>query len=188
MDYHSIQKKYNQKNKIQKGGVKNLKQLVYKLFDNRLLDLYLKTLGITTLTTTTLVPIALIMGKDQFSKVVNRFKQTTELPKGKIPVLDHDLLGNYLKLGGLGSIAISPSTLLPIGFVITLMGFIANNKDQTGGSKLPIGTNFPPSYIEVINNAINVTGSDQGIWRSAPYINNNMQFKSNATEPQNFML
>jgi len=188
MNYHQIQNKYNlYLGKNLKGGGINLSETIYKLFDNRLLDIYLKTLGITTLNTATLVPIALIMGKEQFNKVINNFKKTTVMPKNSLPLIDHELLGKYLKLSGLATLSLTPNTLIPIGFALSLINFITNNQ-QKGGSKLPIGTNFPPSYLEVINNSFNVTGSDQGIWRSSPEINNNMQFNTNVNHPFDFSL
>ena len=41
-----------------------------KFVNNRVLDLYLKILGVTTLTPTTLVPIALIYGQKAFMKYI----------------------------------------------------------------------------------------------------------------------
>ena len=53
-----------------KNASKKLKNFAQSLVGNRVFDLYLKYKGITMLTTATLVPVALIMGKDVFEQVV----------------------------------------------------------------------------------------------------------------------
>ena len=72
---------------------KKLKDFAQSLVGNRVLDLYLKYLGVKTLTTATLVPVALIAGKSAMEKFLKNVEQ-----KGgaKLPVLDDPLNGNYL--------------------------------------------------------------------------------------------
>ena len=47
-----------------------LKKFVKSLVGNRVLDLYLKYKGITILTTATLVPVALLLGKNAFEEFI----------------------------------------------------------------------------------------------------------------------
>ena len=51
------------------------------LVGNRVLDLYLKYNGIKMLTTATLVPIALILGKDAFENIVMEQKNDSIMTK-----------------------------------------------------------------------------------------------------------
>ena len=82
-----------------------------------MLRLILKYMGIKTLTAT-LVPFALIMGRDKFSDVINSFVSGNQ--KGgpllfiKIPFLDDPLLGAYLKIAGLSTLTLSPIALIPL--------------------------------------------------------------------------
>jgi hypothetical protein len=114
--------------KRQRGGfgMDNVSSFVKKLVDNRILDLYLKFLGITLLTPATLVPIALIMGKETFEKVVKDMKQNDKIVQNggkgfldvRIPIIDSDLIGSALKLAGLTALNVSPYTLVPLGVLM----------------------------------------------------------------------
>ena len=72
-----------------------LKRVSNKLYDfasdlvgNRVLDLYLKYNGIKMMTTATLVPIALILGKDAFENVMQSQRGgKLKIPKN-LPVID----------------------------------------------------------------------------------------------------
>lgn len=71
----SLNASYEKDNKSKtKGAPKDTGSILYKfaskVVNNRVLDLYLKTLGITVLTPTTLVPVALLMGATSFSDTV----------------------------------------------------------------------------------------------------------------------
>jgi len=55
-----------------------LKKFAKKLVGNRVFDLYLKYKGVKTLTSATLVPFALVMGRDAFKK----FMKVGILPPG----------------------------------------------------------------------------------------------------------
>jgi hypothetical protein len=107
-------------------GMDSVSSFVKKLVDNRILDLYLKFLGITLLTPATLVPIALIMGKETFEQVVKDMKQNDKIVQNggegfldvRIPIIDSDLIGSGLKLAGLTALNVSPYTLVPLGVLM----------------------------------------------------------------------
>ena len=114
--------------KRQRGGfgMENVSSFVKKVVDNRVLDLYLKFLGITLLTPATLVPIALIMGKETFEQVVKDMKQNDKIVQNggegfldvRVPIIDSALIGTGLKLAGLTAINVSPYTLVPLGVLM----------------------------------------------------------------------
>lgn len=98
------------------------------LVGSRVLDLYLKYNGIKMLTTATLVPFALILGKNVFEEVV-----LNQTGGAQLPVLDDPLLGNALKLGGLTTLAnITPDTLLPLGVLMLVYNML--QRGQSGGA------------------------------------------------------
>ena len=142
-NYGSVFESTGGANKSQVGGLK-IASFVKKISDNRVLDLYLKYVGVTTLSTGTLVPLALIMGRDVFKWVVNNIineKKTKQqkggaLLKNKIPVLDDALIGNYLKIAGLTAMSLSPATLVPVGILMVMYDLYYKN--QTGGSIFPL--------------------------------------------------
>ena len=78
------------------GGL-YLKSFLNKLVSNRVLDLYLKYLGIKMLTTASLVPISLIMGQDLFEKSINYIVSSDQkggnFLENKIPLLDDVVCG-----------------------------------------------------------------------------------------------
>lgn len=134
----------SKRGKKQRGGVK-VNDFVSRLVDNRALDLYLKYMGIKTLTTATLVPFALIMGRDKFAGVIKSFvkggqKGGAAVLQNKIPFLDDPLLGAYLKIAGLSTLTLSPATLVPIGILMAIYEMFDNT--QKGGRVL-----FPPKYF-----------------------------------------
>ena len=102
------------------------------LVGNRVLDVYLKYAGVKTLTTATLVPIALIVGKDAFEKVLKESKQTGGFKK--LPVLDDPLVGNYLKLAGLSTVNVTMNTLVPLGTLMLVYHLFMKKETQTGGN------------------------------------------------------
>lgn len=111
---------------------KKLYDFATGLVGNRVFDLYLKYMGIKTLTTATLVPIALIMGKNEMDK----FLKTTKQKGGakNLPVLDDPLIGNYLKLAGLSAINFSLNTLVPLGTLMLIYELYIHKESQTGGN------------------------------------------------------
>mgnify|MGYP001200419915 FL=1 len=110
---------------------KKLRDFAQSLVGNRVLDLYLKYLGVKTLTTATLVPVALLAGKTAMEKFLKNVEQ-----KGgaKLPVLDDPLIGNYLKLAGLSAVNITLDTLVPLGTLMFVYNLYINNENQDGGA------------------------------------------------------
>ena len=104
------------------------------LVGHRVFDLYLKYMGIKTLTTATLVPVALLLGKDAMENFLKEVEQTGGAVLEDLPVLDDPLVGNYLKLAGLSTLQVSTSTLVPLGVVMLLHDLYMNNEAQKGGS------------------------------------------------------
>jgi hypothetical protein len=104
------------------------------LVGNRILDLFLKYKGIMTLNAYTLVPIALILGKDALTDYVKT--QGNELQQGgrrvRLPIADDPLIGNYLKLAGLATLPVTTSTLVPLG-VLMVVYQLYKDKIQLGG-------------------------------------------------------
>lgn len=144
------------------GGKSNNEALKFaqKFIDNRVLDIYLKILGITTLTPTTLVPIALIFGQQVFKKTIKNMRKI-EQKGGSIPVVDNKLIGTYLKIAGLTQLSLSLNTLVPLGLAMAIYEtyrqnkFKPNNiKKQKGGhiNKLFIGNNVPPGFLQLQHN------------------------------------
>ncbi len=118
---HLIVKNYGSIYKTTGGGFRTDKayRFVRKFLDNRVLDLYLKYLGITTLTPSTLVPITLILGQQAFKHTLKYMKRQ-EQTGGSIPILDNTLVGNYLKLAGLTQLNLSLHTLVPLGLAMAI--------------------------------------------------------------------
>lgn len=106
-----------------------------KLAGNRVFDLYLKYNGIKLLTTATLVPVALIMGRDAFEEyVMDQTNQEGGMVPSNLPVIDDPLVGTYLKLAGLTSVsALTPQTLVPLGVAMLL--YDVYERSQTGGQR-----------------------------------------------------
>jgi hypothetical protein len=132
----------------QKGGDSidtKVEQFIRKAVDNRVLDVYLKYLGITLLTPATLVPLALIMGKNTFQKVVKDIKKNDdEIQKGgkgfldiEVPILDDQIVGNGLKLAGITALTVSPYTLIPLGLAMYIYELHSSirQKSQKGGKE-----------------------------------------------------
>lgn len=112
-----------------------------KLSDNRVLDLYLKYMGISILSPAALVPFGLILGKDFFQYAFQKLSQSggqlsNFVPRipDNIPAVDDELFGNTLKLLGLGTLsAIAPTTLVPLGLLMYIYDNFVTNKTLTGG-------------------------------------------------------
>ena len=124
----------------QKGGfgMNNIENFVRKVTDNRVLDLYLKYLGITLLTPATLVPIALIMGKETFQQVISDMKRNDQIVQNggegfldiRIPIIDSGLVGNGLKLAGLTALNVSPYTLVPLGVLMYIYDKFSKSESE----------------------------------------------------------
>jgi hypothetical protein len=105
----------------QSGG-SELMKYIKNLWGNRVLDLFVKYQGLKTLTSATLVPFALLLGRDALEEVLsNKQRGGSRLTiPDDMPVLDDPLVGNYLKLAGIGSLSIAPNTLIPLGLAALL--------------------------------------------------------------------
>ena len=119
----------------QKGGgpptLSGFRKFAESLVGNRVLDLYLKYKGITTLTPYTLVPIALILGHDFFKRFVNAQRKGRQFGgKVKLPFVDDPLVGNYLKLAGLYHLPMTAGTLVPLGVIMVLYQLYQGQKRQ----------------------------------------------------------
>lgn len=126
----------------------NIESFLEKVIDNRVLDIYLKYLGITLLTPATLVPIALIMGKNVFEKVVEDIKMNDKQiqlgGKGfldvKIPILDDNVVGTGLKIAGITALTVTPYTLVPLAvlmYVYNVFEAEKKRKEEASLFKLP---------------------------------------------------
>ncbi len=115
---------------ILKNTSNKIKKFATDLVGNRVFDVYLKYMGIKTLTSATLVPVALLVGKDALEKFMVVDSQTG----GDLPVLDDPLIGNYLKLAGISTIDISLNTLVPVGVLMLIYDLYINRENQKGGS------------------------------------------------------
>jgi hypothetical protein len=131
--------------KKQYGG-QNVNSWVKKILGNRIFDLYLKYLGVKTLTTASLVPFGLILSAKWVENMIKN-KQTGGIISKKLPLVDHPLIGNYLKLLGISIIDLNPSTLLPLGVVMIISDIYLKNKGQKGGGSSILGNNIPSGSL-----------------------------------------
>ena len=123
------------------SGLKRISNKLYNfasgLVGNRVLDLYLKYNGIKMLTTATLVPVALILGRDMFEHLIKQQQGGKLKIPEDLPVIDDPLIGNSLKLAGVTSLAnVTPYTLVPIGVLMFLYSLYEKNNSQVGGAEL----------------------------------------------------
>ena len=140
---------YQYKKNMYGGGLLDnvsIKKFTQGLVSNRVLDIYLKYIGITTLTTTTLVPLALVMGNTYFEDAVNYIKKSDQsggkFLDNKIPVIDDELIGNYLKLSGLSVLNVSPYTLIPLGILMTIYNMYEKENNLVGGNVTPLPSQY----------------------------------------------
>jgi len=164
---------------FQLGGV-NVTQFVKNIADNRILDLYLKYMGIKMLTTATLVPLALIMGKDLFEQSIYKLFLSEQSGGGflpeKIPVLDDALIGNYLKITGLSVLSLSPLTLIPLGILMYI--YTTYQDSQQGGTRLITGASVPPNVISDLYQVTHGQNITHGTSRQLSYVNDDIQRRS----------
>ena len=101
----------------QKNG--ELTQYIKGAWDENILTLLKKHHGVTTLTTSTLVPLAIIMPKkDLINYLVN--KQDMRVSRNSAPFIQDPLLNNYFRLIGLSKKNVYISTLVPLGIIVVL--------------------------------------------------------------------
>lgn len=130
---------YNQNGsgKTQYGGA-DINDLVSKIVSNRVLDLYLKYLGVTMLNSATLVPFALIMGKEYFEKYLGPRLERDQKGGGEplprvVPFIDHPYIGTFLKLAGIPLVGLTTNTLVPLGILMIVYEMVKQLSD--GSSK-----------------------------------------------------
>ena len=119
--------------KVQYGGV-NVNKFLRQILGNRIFDVYLKYLGIKTLTTASLVPFGLLLGKDYIEGMLSQ--KGGAILSTRIPFVDHPLVGSYLKLAGLSAVNLTANTLIPLGILIVVYD-LYSNQQQGGNVKLP---------------------------------------------------
>jgi hypothetical protein len=165
LDADFIAKNYSTIYHTTGGGTSNEDALNFarKFVDNRVLDVYLKILGVATLTPTTLVPVALIFGQQVFKKVIKHMRKT-EQRGGSIPVFDDKLIGTYLKVAGLTQLSLSLNTLVPLGLAMAIYATYkqqetrdkpkSSSRRQRGGhiNRLFIGNSVPAGFLKLQHN------------------------------------
>ena len=173
--------------KAQIGGMP-VKKFMKKILGNRVFDLYLKYGGIKTLTTATLVPMALILGKDYMENLIKgQVGGSDPIPKN-IPILDNPVVGSYLKLVGLSTMKVSLNTLVPLGVVMIAHDLYTSSSEntekrgssraqnkkprrkspsQTGGGSSILGSSVPPHLFQNIGSTM--TGNTPSILTSSNY-------------------
>ena len=129
---------------------KNVTDFLRKILGNRVFDIYLKYLGITALTTSTLVPLGLVLSADYADKIMKK-KPLGKFTKDYLPILDNSLVGNYLKIAGLSLLSLTPGTLLPLGVIMVIYDLAMKNLVKQKGGRLTVGSNIPPNFIQKID-------------------------------------
>ena len=119
--------------KVQYGGF-NVNNFLKQVLGNRVFDIYLKYLGVKTLTTASLVPFGLLLGKDYIESMVSQ--KGGAILSTKIPLVDHPFVGSYLKLAGLSAVNLTTNTLIPLGILIVVYD-LYNSQQQGGRVILP---------------------------------------------------
>lgn len=98
------------------------RDFVNMLVGSRLVNIYLKTIGIIAINTNTMVPVAILFGREAFKAVVNGERKQQIggkiLEKIEIPLLDDPYIGSYLLL--LGVTSLRPETLIPVGLAAAI--------------------------------------------------------------------
>ena len=118
----------------------NNKKIHTKLFNfakeivgEKLLKNYIKHFKIKQFQTNTLVPLALLLGKDEFSKFIRNSIQLGGGFMRKINIMEDPLICNYLKLAGLSANKIDIKTLIPIGILKLIHSMYNRNLTQKNG-------------------------------------------------------
>jgi len=124
----------------QQNGGGNLNDFVRRVTSNRVLELYLKYLGLTTLNSATLVPFALLLGRDYFQNYLLKKSQRGggELIPRKIPFVDNPAIGTFLVLAGIPLVGLNANTLVPLGvlmIVYEMAGKLMGRRSSKKSSK-----------------------------------------------------
>ena len=175
--YGSIVSK-NGRGKAQVGGTR-VTDFAKKILGNRVLDVYLKYTAVKTLTSATMVPIAFILGKEYLEKVMNQSGGGDPIP-ADIPLLDHPLVGTYLKILGLSALDLTTGTLLPLGSLMIIHDLYTNSDSQTGGARNFVGSSVPPNIVQQVGSVARGQGlAENTIANRFPNHNNQMQLSCN---------
>ena len=179
------------------------------IWGDRVFDLYLKYMGVKTLTPSLLVPFALIMGKEQMMDVITYFKTRDSQQYGgniDIPILDHVLIGKILKIAGLTKLNFTPTTLVPLGLLMIIHDIMIKKKDvvvkpnghvelpkkylkflsparQFGGVPSYHSPSNPPGNVQwLMSEWAGQYEPVNDIYRSDVFTNNEMQLNSGSNE------
>lgn len=168
----------NGNGKVQVGGTK-VKHFAKKILGNRVLDIYLKYNAIKLLNSATIVPFAFILGKEYLSKIINQTGGGDPIPT-KIPILDHPLVGTYLKILGISTLDLTMGTLLPLGTLMIIHDLYKNSDnlllEQSGGSRTIMGSSVPANIVQKLDGAIRGQGwAEHSFINSFPEVNTQMQ-------------
>jgi hypothetical protein len=175
--YGSIVSK-NGRGKAQVGGTR-VTDFAKKILGNRVLDVYLKYTAVKTLTSATMVPVAFILGKEYLEKVMNQSGGGDPIP-ADIPLLDHPLVGTYLKILGLSALDLTTGTLLPLGSLMIIHDLYTNSDSQTGGARNFVGSSVPPNIVQQVGSVARGQGlAENTIANRFPNHNNQMQLSCN---------
>jgi hypothetical protein len=96
-------------------------RFVHTLLGNRIMNLFLKWQGITTLNTNTMVPLFLLFGREMVQNMIENNQIGSGFLDFKIPFVDDPMLGAYLLMLGLESQKdINMTTMIPLGLAAAL--------------------------------------------------------------------
>ena len=158
--------------KTQIGGTR-VKDFAKNLLGNRVLDLYLKYNALKVLNTATIVPLAFILGKEYLQKTMNQTGGGDPIP-AHIPILDHPLVGSYLKILGLSTLDVTMGTLLPLGSLMIIHDLYTNQQD--GGGRSIIDNSIPPNTFQNLDAFVRGQGVvENPALNSLPELNTQLQ-------------
>jgi hypothetical protein len=164
---------------------------VNKFINNDQLKVYLDILDIdntNNISVTTLFPTALIFGDKPFLKFVKYFKKLKQ-DKGSIPLIDNNILKQYLDSHNNVQLSISINTLVPLGFLMSIYKTYKQKKKQAGGSlsRLFVGQNVPVGDFQLVHRYYNGQTIPNNIYApQTSYGQHNRQFSYYNPEIQTF--
>ena len=162
--------------KSQIGG-NRVTDFAKKILGNRILDLYLKYNALKILNTATIVPMAFILGREHLQKVLNQSGGGDPIPSD-IPILDHSLVGTYLKILGISTLDVTMGTLLPLGSLMIIHDLYTNHRSdegQSGGANL-IDNTVPPHMLQNLKSVAQGRGlAENTLVNRFPEFNNQLQ-------------
>jgi hypothetical protein len=121
---------------LQQQGGSNLTDFVKKVTSSRVLELYLKYLGLTTLNSATLVPFALLLGKQYFEQYITKKVQRggADLIPREIPFVDNPAIGTFLVLAGIPLVGLNAHTLVPLGVLMIVYEMVSQLYSRSSSS------------------------------------------------------